>query len=165
MKTQLRTAFLMTFLLIPSLLITGLSLPCAAAPQTTCAPTDEDEMGPFYKPGAPYRTSVGTGYLLLGTVKSAQDCSPIPAALIELWMTGPEGRYGDEWRASLFSAENGTYYFTSHEPTFFGNRRPHIHIRVSAEGFIPLVTQHYPVQGAAEGLFDLVLSPDKIPKP
>ncbi|TNF49106.1 MAG: hypothetical protein EP304_05010 [Deltaproteobacteria bacterium] len=116
-------------------------------------------MGPFYKPGAPYRHSVGTGYLLFGTVKSAEDCSPIPAATVELWMTGPEGRYGDEWWATLFSAKNGTYYFTSHAPTEFGSRRPHIHIRVTAEGFKPMVTQHYPVKDAGEGQFDLILIP------
>lgn len=124
-----------------------------------CEPTPADEMGPFYHPNAAYRTSVGTGYLLLGTVKSASDCSPIPAAMIELWMTGPEGRYGDAWRATIFSTIKGTYHFKSHAPTDYGSRRPHIHIRVSAEGFEPLVTQHYPVKNAGEGLFDLVLIP------
>jgi protocatechuate 3,4-dioxygenase beta subunit len=142
-------------------LILGVSLVsiAIAGAQTTCEATPEDEMGPFYKPGAPYRTSVGTGYLLLGTVKSTKDCQPIEAAMVELWMTGPDGQYGDAWRATLFSAENGTYYFTSNAPTDYGNRRPHIHIRATAEGFTPLVTQHYPVSGAGEGLFDLVLTP------
>ena len=128
-----------------------------------CEPTSEDEMGPFYKPAAPYRTSVGTGYLLLGSVKSSNDCNPISAAMIELWMTGPDGRYGDAWRATLFTADDGTYYFVSHAPTDFGSRRPHIHIRVTAEGFMPLVTQHYPLDGAGEGLFDLVLIPNQRP--
>lgn len=124
-----------------------------------CEPTAADEMGPFYFPDAPFRHQIGTGYLLVGTVKSAVDCSPIAAAKIELWMTGPDGRYGDDWRATLLSAEEGTYYFVSHAATDFGNRRPHIHIRVTAKGFAPLVTQHYPVRHAGEGLFDLVLTP------
>lgn len=124
-----------------------------------CEPTAEDEMGPFYRPDSPYRTSVGTGYLLIGTVKSAADCKPIGNARIELWMTGPDGRYGDAWRATLISAGNGRYYFTSHPPTEFGRRRPHIHMRVTAPGFQPLVTQHYPHHAAGEGLFDLVLVP------
>ena len=138
--------------------IVACPVPASAVEQTfRCEPTQEDEMGPFYKPAAPYRTSVGTGYLLLGTVKAANDCSPVSAAMIELWMNGPDGRYGDAWRATLFSADDGTYYFVSHAPTDFGSRRPHIHIRVTAEGFAPLVTQHYPLDGAGEGLFDLVL--------
>jgi protocatechuate 3,4-dioxygenase beta subunit len=145
-------------LLIPVLILCSTSLSAAEQP-FACTPTVEDEMGPFYKPGAPYRHSVGTGYLLFGTVKSAVDCRPLPAATVELWMTGPEGKYGDEWWATLFSAKNGTYYFTSNAATEFGNRRPHIHIRVMAEGFKPLVTQHYPVRGAGEGQFDLVLTP------
>jgi protocatechuate 3,4-dioxygenase beta subunit len=160
-------SFEQRFIRIPLLLLlllfsvfTLCSTPLSAAEQPfACAPTVEDEMGPFYKPGAPYRHSVGKGYLLFGTVKSAVDCRPIPAATVELWMTGPEGKYGDEWWATLFSAKNGTYYFTSNAATEFGNRRPHIHMRVTAEGFKPLVTQHYPVKGAGEGQFDLVLTP------
>lgn len=157
-------SFEKSFIRIPILLLISVATlwlaPLSVAGQPyACTPTVEDEMGPFYKPGAPYRHSVGTGYLLFGTVKSAEDCSPIPAATVELWMTGPEGRYGDEWWATLFSAKNGTYYFTSHAPTEFGSRRPHIHIRVTAEGFKPMVTQHYPVKDAGEGQFDLILIP------
>ncbi len=142
----------------------GWSFPAFAAEQPfRCEPTQEDEMGPFYRPDAAYRTSIGTGYLLFGTVKSARDCSPIANARIEFWMTGPQGRYGDDWRATVSSTANGTYHFMSHAPTVYGNRRPHIHIRVSAEGFSSVVTQHYPVKGAGEALFDLVLIPSPIP--
>lgn len=158
MNAQTRLPFVITALIVLIVCTYPVSI-FAAGSQSTCEATPEDEMGPFYKPGAPYRTSVGSGYLLLGTVKSTEDCSPVAAAMIELWMTGPEGKYGDAWRATLFSSENGTYYFTSSVPTDFGNRRPHIHIRASAEGFAPLVTQHYPAAGAGEGLFDLVLTP------
>jgi protocatechuate 3,4-dioxygenase beta subunit len=157
----MRLQKLLRFLIIPSLLVivvTGWSIPVKASELTfQCEPTAEDEMGPFYHPDAPLRTSIGTGYLLIGTVKSANDCSPISSAKIELWMTGPDGRYGDDWRATLFSADNGTYFFTSHPATDYGSRRPHIHMRVTAEGFSPLVTQHYPLSSAGEGLFDLVL--------
>lgn len=158
-KTQTSKRFLMGFLLL-------LALGTASAPQSAaleapyrCQPTEADEMGPFYFPDAPKRNSVGTGYLLFGTVRSAADCAPIPEAMLELWMNGPEGHYGDDWRATLFSSDSGTYYFTSHTPTDFGRRRPHIHMRVTAEGFAALVTQHYPLEGAGEGLFDLVLIP------
>ena len=126
-----------------------------------CQPTPEDEMGPFYRPGAPERHQVGTGYLQQGTVKSASDCRSIPDAKVELWMTGPEGRYGDDWRATLYSADNGSYYFQSHAATNYASRPPHIHIKVSAQGYTALITQHYPLKDAGIGVFDLVL----IPKP
>ena len=159
MKVQTVLQFFLPVLLL-SAIIAAWSAPAAAAGAPyQCEPTAEDEMGPFYDPDAPVRNRVGTGYLLVGTVKSAHDCSPIPAARIELWMTGPDGRYGDAWRATLFSADDGTYFFVSHAATDFGNRRPHIHIRVTAKGFTPLVTQHYPRTDAGEGLFDLVLIP------
>jgi protocatechuate 3,4-dioxygenase beta subunit len=136
------------------------SLPAITAEQPfRCEPTPEDEMGPFYRPDAAYRSSIGTGYLLFGTVKSARDCSPIANARIEFWMTGPQGRYGDDWRATVFSTAAGTYHFMSHAPTDYGSRQPHIHIRVSADGFATLVTQHYPAKDAGEALFDLVLIP------
>ena len=159
MKTQITLRFLMPVLLLLAIL-TAWSAPVKAVEEPyQCEPTVEDEMGPFYRPDAPYRTTIGTGYLLVGTVKAAHDCSPIAAAKIELWMTGPDGRYGDAWRATLLSAEDGTYYFVSHAATGFGSRRSHIHIRVTAKGFAPLVTQHYPGADAGEGLFDLVVIP------
>lgn len=157
MNTLATLRLLMTALIVLTMIAVWPAPASADGSVYQCEPTVEDEMGPFYKSDAPYRTSVGTGYLLLGTVKAANDCSPVSAAMIELWMTGPDGRYGDAWRATLFSADDGTYYFLSHAPTDFGSRRPHIHIRVTAEGFAPLVTQHYPLNGAGEGLFDLVL--------
>lgn len=130
-----------------------------------CQPTPEDEMGPFYRPDAVYRNSIGTGYLMFGTVKSARDCRPIAKARLEFWLTGPEGFYGDDWRATLQSADNGTYYFSSHAPPDFGSRRAHVHIRATAEGFVPLVTQHYVEKNAGEALFDLVLIPTSMPSP
>ena len=144
------------------ILTLGISAVISSPPEAVtyrCEPTPEDEMGPFYRPDATLRNKVGTGYLLQGMVKSARDCSSIPQAKIELWMTGPEGRYGDKWRATLYSARNGTYYFETHAATDFGSRPPHIHIRVTAPDFAPLVTQHYPLKDAGEGLFDLVLIP------
>lgn len=124
-----------------------------------CQPTVEDEMGPLYRPHAAVRNAVGEGYLLMGTVRSAQDCKPLTKAKIEIWLAGPAGHYGDDWRATLFSAGNGSYYFRSHVPPHYGTGRPHIHLMVTAAGYETLVTQHYPLQNAGEAVFDLVLEP------
>lgn len=124
-----------------------------------CQPTAEDEMGPFYRPGAPIRSRIGQGYLLSGKVLSAADCRPIATARIELWQAGPNGRYDDAHRATLFSDRKGRYAFeTDFAPPYF-SRPPHIHIRVSAEDFLPLVTQHYLKKETSRGTFDLVLVP------
>ncbi len=154
------------------LLLWALEMACTlsdakANPAYKCLPTAEDEMGPLYKPGAPQRHSVGEGYLLIGEVKSAADCSPLPGAQIEIWLAGPGGLYGEAWRATLFSSDKGTYYFTSHVPPNYGTGRPHIHIKVAADKYRELVTQHYPKDGTGMAVFDLVLVPynDKNKKP
>jgi protocatechuate 3,4-dioxygenase beta subunit len=116
-------------------------------------------LGPFYKPGAPERAKVGEGYVLKGVVRSARDCSPIKGARIEFWLAGPHGRYDDEHRATVLPDESGSFRFESNFPPGYYGRPPHIHIRVSAEGYRTLVTQHYPEKGGKEGAFDLVLMP------
>lgn len=125
-----------------------------------CAPTTPDAMGPFYKPKAPLRNSVGKGYELRGVVISTKNCTPIPQAQIELWMAGPDGEYTDDYRATVRPNQAGEYYFESHLPPSYFNRPPHIHIRVSASGFKTLATQHYPETGSKTGTLDLVLIPE-----
>ena len=126
-----------------------------------CKPTEPDMLGPFYKPGAPERASVGKGYVLSGVVKSSANCKVIGGAKIEFWLAGPDRDYDDEHRATIFSGADGSYSFESNFPPGYFFRPPHIHIKVSAEGFETLVTQHYPVKGQTKGVFDLVLIPEK----
>lgn len=159
MKNRLQ--FTISRLLLPVLGAAVLLASPAAGETYRCVPTPQDEMGPLYRPHAPLRHQVGTGYLLMGTVKSALDCQPIAAARVEIWLVGPDGEYGAPWRATLFSAANGSYFFQSHAPPAYGLGRPHIHIKVSMDGFEPLITQHYPAKHAGEALFDLVLVPEE----
>ncbi|MGD2185331.1 MAG: hypothetical protein PVI71_04345 [Desulfobacterales bacterium] len=125
-----------------------------------CTPTPPDALGPFYKPKAPLRDSVGRGYELYGRVLSSKNCTPIKHAQIELWMAGPDGEYKDDYRATLLADESGEYQFESHPPPSYLRRPPHIHIRVTADGFKTLTTQHYPEKGSKRGEFDLVLIPN-----
>jgi protocatechuate 3,4-dioxygenase beta subunit len=126
---------------------------------TKCEPTPADYLGPFYKAGAPVRSRVGKGYQMTGLVISSADCTPIAKAMIELWLTGPDGSYDDYHRATTFSNDSGQYRFESNFPPGYSGRPPHIHIRVSANGFRTLATQHYPEAGQTTGEFDLVLVP------
>ena len=134
-----------------------------AAPTTTlparCEPTRADALGPFYKPNAPRRTSVGQGYVLTGVVRSANGCAPIPGALVEFWLANPQGEYDDDHRATMQAGAQGDYRFESNVPVPYGGRPPHIHVKVTAPGFRELVTQQYPQPGQTEASFDLVLSP------
>ena len=124
---------------------------------TKCEPTLADYLGPYYEPDAPVRSSVGKGYNLEGVIMSSTDCSPIANARIEFWLTSPAGSYDDDHRATLFSDGTGGYSFESNLPPDYSGRPPHIHIRISAEGFKTLATQHYPIRGQPSGIFDIVL--------
>ena len=125
----------------------------------SCAPTRPDALGPFYVPNAPARSSVGGGHVLSGVVRSSEGCAPIAGARIEFWLANPRGQYDAAHRATLFADADGAYRFESNFPPAYSGRPPHVHIRVTAEGFQELVTQYYPSQGQAEGEFDLVLVP------
>jgi protocatechuate 3,4-dioxygenase beta subunit len=129
----------------------------AAGRSAECKPTQPDMLGPFYEPGAPVRTSVGSGYVLSGTVLGAEQCQPIPNARIEFWLASPRGEYDDAHRATVFAGERGGYRFESNVPVSYGGRPPHIHVRVTAPGYEELVTQHYPERGQRKANFDLVL--------
>ncbi len=126
---------------------------------SSCKPTPSDALGPFYKANAPERSSVGQGYKLSGVVRSSAGCSALKGARIEFWLAGPDGRYSDEYRATLFSDSEGSYSFQSHFPPAYAGRPPHIHIRASADGYKTLVTQQYPVLEQKQATFDLVLIP------
>jgi protocatechuate 3,4-dioxygenase beta subunit len=137
------------------------SVTIAQISATKCDPTPADYLGPFYEPDAPVRSSVGKGYRLEGMIKSSADCVPIANARVELWLTGPDGSYDDDHRATVFSNENGAYRFESNVPPGYSGRPPHIHMRLSAKGFETLATQHYPLQGQTIGRFDIVLVPSE----
>jgi protocatechuate 3,4-dioxygenase beta subunit len=147
--------------LFPLLLLLMLVLlpPGSVAADYRCPPTPPDADGPFYRPDAPVRSRIGSGYLLMGEVKSAADCKPIGGVRLEIWMAGPDGNYGDQWRATTFARNDGRYHFVSHIPGPYGSRPPHIHLIVNAPGFDELITQHYPAPGHGEAVFDLVLIP------
>src|ERR671910_607770 len=135
----------------------GESHAAAAGEPADCKPTQPDMLGPFYEPGAPVRTSVGSGYVLSGTVLGAAECKPIPKARIEFWLANPKGDYDDAHRATVLAGQRGRYRLESNVPVSYGGRPPHIHVRVIAPGYEELVTQHYPERGQRKANFDLVL--------
>ena len=122
-----------------------------------CRATAPDSLGPFYEPGAPLRTKVGTGYLLQGRVLSAATCRPVRRARIEFWLVNEQGEYDDAHRASVLARTDGRYRFESNRPVGYASRPPHIHVRVTARGYRALVTQHYPQGSRTGAVFNLVL--------
>lgn len=130
----------------------------AHAGPPACTVTRSDALGPFYRPNAPTRSSVGTGHILTGVVRSVTGCHPLPGARIEFWLVGPGGQYGDDFRATVIADGAGRYRFESHIPAGYTGRPPHIHIRITAERHQTLVTQYHLPLGQTQGTLDLVLA-------
>ncbi len=127
-----------------ALLLGLVAWPTASASQG-CRPTPPDARGPFYGPGQRVCASVGRGYALTGRVLGAPACQPVPGARLEFWLAGPDGRYGDDYRASVVADASGACRFESHLPPAYAGRVRHVHVRASAPGYRALVTQHYAV--------------------
>jgi catechol 1,2-dioxygenase len=126
-----------------------------------CRPTRSDAEGPFYVPGAPIRTSTGTGLVVRGRLLGAPDCRPLPGGRIEWWQTDRRGRYDDVHRGSQNVAPDGAYRFETDFPGVYPGRPPHIHFKAEAPGYRNLTTQLYLRSGETEVGFDIVLVPER----
>ena len=153
-----RMIFYISLFLLPLCAVT-ISYSSGESSEAVCRPTKPDVLGPFYRPGATVRSSVGQGYVLSGQVLAAGTCKPLLKARIEIWLVGPDGEYGDDYRATVLLGEEGIYRFECNPPPGYSGRPPHIHIMVNAVGYDTLITQYYPETGSTHATFDLVLEP------
>lgn len=135
------------------------SKPLAGA-ATRCAATPQDEIGPFYKPNAPLRDNIGSGYRLYGTVRSSATCAPLARVRIEFWQAGKNGKYDDAHRAAVITDSKGRYSMTTDLPPPYASRPAHIHMLLDIKNFAGLITQHYPKKGMTQARYDLVLEPE-----
>jgi len=125
--------------------------------QSPCQPTASDIEGPYYVPGAPERSKIGSGLIIRGTVRSSEDCSLLTDARIEWWQVNPEGIYDDAHRATLYAGQGSTYTLETHAPVSYFRRPAHVHVKVFAPGHDTLTTQIYPKVDESEIRFDFVL--------
>ncbi len=154
------------WLLVGGLLASNLSdfggVASGAAPPpkgAQCQLTQNGFSDGAYKPNAPVRSRVGTGFVLSGIIRSGIDCAAIPGAHVEFWFAGPSG-YDDAHRGTVIADAGGKYRFESSVLAGNGGWRPHMHVRVAVPGHRPLVTVYLPQAGTSAGTLDLVLEPD-----
>jgi catechol 1,2-dioxygenase len=123
------------------------------------SPTTTDILGPFYRPGAPFRTDLvqkGTkGQVLYfnGTVFAKDGKSPLKNALVEIWHCNENGVYDNTsddyiYRAAFKTSNDGSYHFKTILPVPYRVsptlvRPAHIHMRISGTTKQDLVTQIY----------------------
>jgi catechol 1,2-dioxygenase len=122
-------------------------------------PTTTDILGPFYRPGAPFKTNLvqpgtkGETLHFSGTIIGKDGKSPVNGALVEIWHCNEDGVYDNTsdnyvYRASAKTSAKGKYEFKTIMPVPYAAgqtlvRPAHIHMRISANGVQDLVTQIY----------------------
>jgi protocatechuate 3,4-dioxygenase beta subunit len=141
----------------------GLSAGAARAEEAQM-PTAPDMEGPFYISNVPVVTNLnrfgkpGEVMQIAGRVmNAAAPGQPIPGARLEIWQTDGTGHYfpernGDysdfrdsdiDMRGTVIADAEGRFSVMSVFPREYWPRPSHIHYWIRAEGFQPLVTQHY----------------------
>lgn len=96
---------------------------------------------------------MGSGHVVMGVVLSSVDCQPIANAKLEFWPEEAGLGHPDSSRATFFTDESGRYRFECNQPE-------HIHMRISAPGYKTIGVNSYHPEGKAEGVFEIVLSPE-----
>lgn len=123
--------------------------------------TTTDILGPFYRPGAPFRKNLnppdfkGEILHLSGTIFKEDGKTRMNDCLIEIWQCKQDQLYDNVsddflYRASQKVGTDGEYYFITAIPIAYPNdenpnvfRPAHIHMRISARGQQDLITQIY----------------------
>jgi hypothetical protein len=142
----------------------GIVAAAAAASSSAyrCSPTATDPFGPFGRGAPPVRARIGTGHVLTGVVVSAASCKPLPGAQVQLWQSNAKGLYTPRTSATVITDRAGRFRFQGPYPASYEGRPPHIHVRVVAADYLPLLTRFEPRPGARRGSVRFVLEPDAL---
>jgi catechol 1,2-dioxygenase len=137
-----------------------------AQPPRPFEPTEDNILGPYFRPKAPFRAKVtpplepGETMVIRGRVWGVDNRKPLSGAVVEVWQANAAGRYDNDDpssppkpgvfvnRARMATDESGYYEYETIKPGRYkvGPRqwRPaHIHYMISASGYKTLVTQLY----------------------
>ena len=128
-------------------------------------PTEDNILGPFHRPGAPFRAKItpplaaGIVLLVKGRVWGYDTKKPVAGAVIDIWQASAQGRYdnddpqdppaagGFRNRARVMTDENGAYEFETVHPGRYKNgsewRPAHVHYWVRHRRYRELITQLY----------------------
>jgi catechol 1,2-dioxygenase len=140
--------------------------PAAIKPPANWQVTEDNILGPYYRPGAPFRGKItpplepGTVLVISGRVWGHDTKKPLATATLDIWQANDKGRYDNDdpnhppardvfrYRARLITDESGYYEYETIHPGRYrigdGVWRPsHIHYLVRHPGYQKLVTQLY----------------------
>jgi protocatechuate 3,4-dioxygenase beta subunit len=111
--------------------------------------TESTTSGPFYKPGAPFRSMLvesgiqGTPFSLSGRVLDSSGAL-LKNAVVDLWHADSSGTYdmqGFRLRGRIRTDAEGRYTFRTIKPKFYSGRPAHFHLKVYGDDISELTTQ------------------------
>ena len=122
-------------------------------PSEGCIITPSDQQGPFYREGAPFRTSLaspgstGVPLRVSGTVYLQGCARTLGGAVVDVWHTDSSGEYDFSdnlyFRGRVTADESGRYSFETVMPAAYEPRPAHIHVKISHGDWGTLTTQIY----------------------
>lgn len=125
------------------------------APTPNCtgdaAETPPQTEGPYYRPDAPRRSTLGapsldqSAFALCGFVLDT-DCKPIPGAIVEIWHADHRGAYDNEdfgGRGYQLTDPGGRWGFDTITTHHYAFRTAHYHFRIKVPDSPLLTTQLY----------------------
>jgi catechol 1,2-dioxygenase len=138
----------------------------ARASQAPANITEDNILGPYYRPGAPFRAKItppvepGVVLVVRGRVWGHDTRQPLTGVTLDIWQANAEGRYDNDDpkqppaagvfmnRARLLTDERGYYEYETVHPGRYQIgpnlwRPSHIHYLVQHTGYRRLVTQLY----------------------
>lgn len=163
-----------------------LAIPPAEPPQRF-RPTEDNILGPYYRPVAPFRGKItpplepGEVLVVRGRVWGFDSKKPLAGATLDIWQANAAGRYDNDDprtpprkgvfhnRARLVTDDTGYYEFETIKPGRYKIgptqwRPAHIHYMVAMPGYTTLVTQLY-FEGDPENERDSFIKPSLIIAP
>ena len=136
-----------------ALLLAGLAYPLVGRAQQSCGlPTPADMEGPFYKAGAPLKSSLAEAnskaekLVVTGLVFSMSACRPLAGVKLDFWHADDKGVYDDtgfRYRGVVETDAQGRYRLETNLPPPYMGRPRHIHVKTQARGGPVLTTQLY----------------------
>jgi len=149
-------------------------------------PTESNILGPYHRPGAPYRAKItpplepGETLVVRGRVWGLDTRKPLVGAALDVWQANANGRYDNDdpkappaaglfyCRARVVTDETGYYEYQTVRPGRYqigkSKWRPaHIHYLVRHPGYKQLITQMY-FEGDPENARDEFIRPSLIMK-
>ena len=101
--------------------------PERAADGRSCKPTRSNPGGTNnYIPEAPAAESLGSGFVITGRVRAAEDCKPLEDIRVQVWLATKTGGEQDN-RASVRTDADGRYRIET-DPTVPQFGEPNIHV-------------------------------------